>query len=674
LDSRTFRCFLIRDFSNLYRYLDREKLDCLSKELFESTLNERIPRREAVSNLAKVAGAVALSFAAGGLIGYLFAPKREEITTKTKTLASTSTIYETETQTITSTKTVTETHTATKTEKPEIKIEVQVGKSYNATAKDYEIGLKVVGPEVDSLKAYYENASINGIIRKWERKTNAYYSSFLTQKEIGEQRIKLEVEKDGSRAEKEFALNVGLSEDEIVSSPLDRNSLKILWMDLLEDRELDLDREELFRKEYEIVKDVNLKQIEKPTSLFLKQLSTYLVSNEKTHENVLKGLNLLLPLLPSKPWIYNGNFVEAVEKAEFPISGEASYLLAKFLSEIDIGTKYVYSARATLDQMLTIANWLRVDPFKVLEYDGKKLQLWDLTKQLFQKHLRHEAQGKRASMSDEVLIERWSDRNEVNKNKHIYYGLRQVQLSPALLVVDPVNRRLAWEDDEEFLTSGRQPNGFATFVILKPPYGEKALNILSKWIENYESLNFELNEILRNPNKKIKYGARMMSPIERLHYYTWEEDWWVKTYFPNTVKEGRKDNYETLLSKGSSEGKNPIILYGYSLLTFDSPKRLEEVRVDLAACYGSLTGYPLYREVFNYPEDKLHGVVHGEPAFILNKFDENLLLKRSNDFLLIQKDIYALNFMATRLSAAKKDEVKLLITFLPTLEVKKEFL
>ena len=189
MDSKIFRRSPIRDFSALYRYLGREKFDCLSRGLFEGGLNQRIPRRKAVSDLAKVAGAVALSFVAGGLIGYLFAPKREEIATKTKTLASTSTIYKTETQTVTQTitsaKTVTKTHTATKTEKPEINIQVQVGKSYNAAAKDYEIGLKVIAPELDSLKAYYENASTSGIIDQWERKTNAYYSSFLTQRDRG---------------------------------------------------------------------------------------------------------------------------------------------------------------------------------------------------------------------------------------------------------------------------------------------------------------------------------------------------------------------------------------------------------------------------------------------------------------------------------------------------------
>jgi len=296
-------------------YPQRE-LENLSRELFDDAFSRRISRREALSDVVRVAGAAALSFIAGGLIGYLFAPRKEEIITETKTI--TKTAYQTETQTvtktITSTKTITETYTTTKTEKPQINIEVQVGKGYNTTVKDYEIGLKVIAPELDSLKACYENASSNGVIDKWERKTNAYYSSFFTQKEIGEQRIRLEVEKDGVRASKEFALNVGLSETEISQSPLNRNKLKIFWKDLLEDSELNLDREELLRKEYEIVKDVNLKQAEKPTSLYLKQLSAYLISNKKSHENVLKGLSLILPLLPSKPWIVYGNMIEDYEK------------------------------------------------------------------------------------------------------------------------------------------------------------------------------------------------------------------------------------------------------------------------------------------------------------------------------------------------------------------------
>ena len=105
-------------------YPQRE-LENLSRELLEDAFSRRISRREALSDVVRVAGSAALSFVAGGLIGYLFAPSREEVITKT----------------ITSIKTVTETYTTTKTERPEISIQVQVGKSYNATAKDYELSL-----------------------------------------------------------------------------------------------------------------------------------------------------------------------------------------------------------------------------------------------------------------------------------------------------------------------------------------------------------------------------------------------------------------------------------------------------------------------------------------------------------------------------------------------------
>ena len=144
-------------------YPQRE-LENLSRELFEDAFSRRISRREALSDVVRVAGSAALSFIAGGLIGYLFAPSREEVITKTITKTAYMTETKTVTQIITSIKTVTETYTTTKTERPEISIQVQVGKSYNATAKDYEIGLKVIAPELDSLKAYYENASTSGVL------------------------------------------------------------------------------------------------------------------------------------------------------------------------------------------------------------------------------------------------------------------------------------------------------------------------------------------------------------------------------------------------------------------------------------------------------------------------------------------------------------------------------
>ena len=122
------------------------------------SLNQRISRRKALSDLTKIAGAAALSFSVGGLAGYSLASRFSEAVTETVVSTSTLTIYKTETQTVTSTKTIMKTYTTTQTEGPEIRIEVEVGKSYNAAVRDYEVGLKVIGPELDSLKAYYENA------------------------------------------------------------------------------------------------------------------------------------------------------------------------------------------------------------------------------------------------------------------------------------------------------------------------------------------------------------------------------------------------------------------------------------------------------------------------------------------------------------------------------------
>jgi len=100
-------------------------------------LNQRIPRRKALSDLTKIAGAAALSFSIGGLTGYPLASRFRGTVTNT-----------------------------------------------------------------------------GGIIDKWERKTDAYCSSFLTQ------------------------ISIGLRENEIAQSPLNRGGLKILWRDLLEDVEL----------------------------------------------------------------------------------------------------------------------------------------------------------------------------------------------------------------------------------------------------------------------------------------------------------------------------------------------------------------------------------------------------------------------------------------------------
>jgi len=629
---------------------NQKRLDDLAKELFENSLNQKISRRQALSNLAKIAGAAALSFVAGGLIGYLFAPKKEKVITETQTI--TKTVYKTETQTvtktITSTKTITETYTTTKTEKPEIKIEVQVGKSYNATAKDYEIGLKVKTSELlDSIKAYYENASTNGMVDRWERNGLEYTSSFLTGREIGEQRIRLEVEKGGAKAQKEFSLDIGLSESKITQSSLDRNSLKLLWRELLEDTELQLDREELFRKEYELVEKVGLKNIEKTTSLFLKQLSNYLLSNQKSYGDILNGLSMILSLLPSKPWIYNGNRVKEVTKAEFPISGEASYLLAKFLSEMDIGKEYVYAARAMVDQMLTITNWLKVDPFKVLEYEGKKLQLWDLTKQLFQKHLKFEQAGKRASVADDVLLKRWSDRKETN-NKHIYLGLRQVQLPACAFNYDVEKMMYACDYDEDFPET-LYPGGEVP--------AHKSLNLFRKFIEKYNEYNEKLNKIVKNPDVKLTYPltGHKESPKHLIEWYLNPNEAWNKRYFPNSSEEAYKDNFQTLFFKGTLDSKIPIILYGPSIIL---NLGYEEGRIESNILFNSYLGQAVFRFNLYYPQNTDRGgLPHGEFSFILNKKDEELLYTRKKDELFIEKTYtYSLPFLWTRKQAIYKDE------------------
>ena len=337
----------------------RRKLRDLSKELFENGLNERIPRRRALSNLTRMAGAAALSLVIGGLIGYLSAHGKEEIVTETETL--TSTVYETETetvtrtQTLTSTKTVTETYTTTKTERPEINIQVQVVKGYNSTAKDYEVCLKVVGPELDSLKACYENASVSGVIDRWERKTNAYYSGFLTGKEIGEQRIKLEVEKDGVRAEKDLALNVGLSEDEISQSILERDDLKLYWKDLLEDGELNLDREEALRSENTILNESSVGMYNPTISYYLKELLNHLAYHQRSFSQILPGLKKLAPLILTNPEV-----VEGLSK-EYILRGEGAEIIAKLAMDQPNGIEeYPYYFWAAAKQAESFCDYYRI--------------------------------------------------------------------------------------------------------------------------------------------------------------------------------------------------------------------------------------------------------------------------------------------------------------------------
>jgi hypothetical protein len=628
----------------------------------------KMGRRDALSMFSKIAVGASTVSLLSGLLGYLLGSSTRKEATRTLTETRYETVTQTEitieTTTETITKTLTTTQITTRTEKPTIAIQARVGKSYDYDARDYEVSLRVTSPELDDLNAYYENASIKGKLDKplWIREEDGYSSTFLTKGEIGEQRINLEVEKDGAKARKNLSINIGLSEEEISSALLSREDLKILWSDLLEDVKLSIDREDIFRKEYEIVNVAKISKISKPSSIYLKRLASYLLSSRVDYEEILKGVSLLVPTINSRPWICYGSLTEDLNKAEFLLNGSQAYWLAKFLSEVDVDEAHFYAARAKTDQMLFISSdWLKIEPLDTFEYDGKKLQLFDLVKQLCKKHFELEAEGKRESLRDVDLLKRWSDRSELN-NRHVYYGLRQVQLAPALLVVDPVSRRYAWEDDVNFLVIGGRPNG----LNVTSPYPNKALNILSKWIENYEELNNELNEILNNPNKKIKWGKTECSLVERIWYYTNINYPWNREYFPNSTIEARKDSYDTLLFKGSRESKNSIVLYGYSLLTFNSPKWLEEVRVELASCYGNVVGYPIYREEFNYPQDKKPGWCHGEPSFILNETDENLLYERSGNELLIDKEYtYTINFLVTRKDAARKDGIKYLYIRLP---------
>jgi hypothetical protein len=587
----------------------------------------KISRREAVSRTLKIAIGASAALFSGGLASYAIDSYVKEATAN---------------------------------------FQVKISKSYNPRAENYEIGLKVIAPELDDLKAYYENASIQGVLDKssWSRERegiflHSYSSAFFTRREIGEQKMRVEVEKDGVKSVKDFFVNVALNEDEISSNPLKREDLKLLWSDLLEDTRLRFDREDLLRKECEIVNAAEIKKVSRPSSIYLKELTSYLLSSNLDYRDVLRGISLLVPTLNTRPWICYGNFTEDINKAEFLLDENEAYWLTKFLSEVDVDEAHFYAARAITDQMVFFSDRLKIRPLDVVEYKGKKLQLFDLIKELAKKHFAFESQGKRESVKDFDLVGRWSDRSKVNNNRHIYYNLRQVQFPVSenmlfgFVEVDPINRRYVWEDDKNFHYEV-EGKAFA--------YADKALNILSLWIENYGKFNEELKEILTDPNRKV--GECSCSPLEGIHGYV-DHPFWTE-FFPNSIIEARKDNYDTLLFKGSKESRNSILLYGYSLITFNSPKWIEEVRVELATCYGSIAGYPLYRGGFNYPEKKRLAFAHGEPSFIINKNDENLLYERStNELLLDRENTYTLNFIATRKDAAKKDGIIELYIYVP---------
>ena len=281
--------------------------------------------------------------------------------------------------------------------------------------------------------------------------------------------------------------------------------------------------------------------------------------------------------------------------------------------------------------------------------------------------MKFEQAGKRASIADEVLLKRWSDRSEVNKNKHIYYGLRQCLLGVHLFITDPVNRTYGWEHDEEFLIRKVQPNGWSRDLI---PYPEKGLNILLKWIENYEKISEEINYVVKHPEKKYqqKCTDAYWSIIDLIKFPFEESRSWHNTFFPTVTQTYKQDIYETLFKNGSNESRIPVILKIWGVITFDSPKFLEEVRVELASCYGSLMGYPMYREGFTYPPEKLNAL-HGEPSFVLNKKDEELLYSRSKEELLVESNSYSLNVFFTRKSAVEKDNSQEGFIYLPTFEM-----
>jgi len=522
-----------------------------------------------------------------------------------------------------------------------------VGKSYNPNAKDYVIGLKIVSPELDYLKAYYENASISGVLdeSRWSRWGDSYSTEFLSGREIGEHRIKLEVGKDGGKVEKDFSINIGLSEEEISSSSLPRKDLKLLWRDLLKDVYIKLDREELFKIEYDMVNAAEMNKISEPASTYLKSLANSFLSSGDDHKKFLKGTSLFLHAIDSRPWICYGNFTKDVDKAEFPLREEDLYLLVRFLSEVDVDEEHIYAARATIEQLKMVSLWLEVQPFEVLEYEGERLQLWDLAKKLFEKQLKYEQNGMRASMRDLDLVRRWSLREETN-NKHIYYGLRQVQLPAAVFIYDIEKMGYAFEHYgvPVMLPGGSVPK-------------EKSVNLLEKFVNRYDELIELLNEIVNNPDKKLKspFSGARKSPKEFIEWYLSKTSKWGMKYFPNSQNEANEDYLQTLFFSGSPESRTPIIMYGVSNIWNTGH---EEGRVEGNILLSSYLGYPAYRFGLYYPgntDKRSH--IHGEFSFILNKEDENLLYKRSKDELFVEKThTYSLPFKWTRRNAILKDQ------------------
>ena len=624
------------------------RLRRLTEQLFDSTLNQRISRRKALSDLARIAGTAALSFVAGGLIGYLLAPRKEEkITktiTKTKTAYSTKTI--TETQTFTQTQTVTK--TVTKTESLEIKIEPSIG--YNATKKDLEAELKIESDDrLDKLSIEYSNPNLSDSIVLNDFRDDRV--NFCLGRYPGETLVRVYGEKDGLKKEEIFSLKAFLSESEIDQSSLGRSNLQHLADFLLKDSKYcgSVPFEKLvkeFREMNEIANAIGLNQINDASAHYLKELERYLSSEDLKYQDILNGLATVLSAINAYPTIAYGNWVEDFDRAEFLINGYRAYLLSKLLREVESDVEHVYAARTMVDQIDALAKCLMVDPWEVLEYEGNKLQLWDLAKQLFQKHLKFEAGGKRASVKAKDLLKRWSNREKIN-NRHIYLAMREVQLPPYAIIYDVEKMMYGHDYNKEIPLD----------PVAKFPKKE-GLNILRKFVEKYDYYNKELNEFVKNPTKKIWTGLVWESPQKHIEWYLNPNEAWNKKYFPNSTKEAYEDCYKTLFFEGSLEARIPIIMYGVSLLT---RKGYEEGRVEGNILFSSYLGYPVFRVGVDYPKNTDRGDAnHGEFSFILNEKDENLLYQRNKDELFIEdKYTYSLFFLWTRKPALEKDQAEL---------------
>jgi hypothetical protein len=363
--------------------------------------------------------------------------------------------------------------------------------------------------------------------------------------------------------------------------------------------------------------------------------------------------------LDDRPWIYYGNFTRNQTRAEFPLGEEEAYLLTRFASEVDVDEEHLYAARATIDQLRAICLWLssprrNFSPFDIIEYDGERIQLWDLTKRLFEKQIKYEKMGMRASVRDIDLIRRWSTREEIN-NRHMYYALKQTQLpGPAFTTdIDKINFIRWYDENCGCIVTAAQPRIIENSNYI-PIIGE-ILFTFKKYVDRFEYFNEFLNRIIRNPYVKLYSPSwnMMISPKEMIEANFKLIPW--EGYFPNSSKEAYKDIFETLFLYGSLESKYPIIAYATSDILKHGP---DEERVEGGILFSSYLGYPTYRIGISYPRNTdFWPYIHGEISFLLNKEDENLLYKRSNDILIVErKHTYSLPYLWTRKSAILKDQ------------------